>query len=120
MKIFLYLISIFWILVGAAFILFPKRSKTLYTRLVKPAKALSILPLSIGVLFLWASPVSRLEAFIRVLGIISLIKGIFILVCPVNVLKSTCQYFLGRSEGVWRLYGVFMVVLGIVTGWSIL
>ena len=120
MKAFLCLISIFWILVGIAFILSPKKSKTIYNNLIKPVKALFILPLSFGVLFLWASPVSRLEAFIRVLGIIALIKGISILVCPVNVLKSTLQYFLARSERCWRLYGVFMVLLGVVTWWSVL
>jgi len=120
MKIFLLSISIFWISLGIAFILFPLKLKTLYTHLVKPGKALFILPLLVGVLFLWAYPVSRLGAFIRVLGIISLIKGIFILVCPVNVIKSTFTYFLSRSEGIWRLYGVFMLVLGIVTRWSVL
>ena len=106
--------------VGIVLILFPKRSKTLYANLIKPVKALFMLPLSFGLLFFWASPASRLEAFIKVLGIIALIKGISILVCPVNVLKSTLQYFLARSERCWRLYGVFMVLLGVVTWWSVL
>jgi hypothetical protein len=56
MKTFLYLISIFWILMGTAFTLFPLKSKTLYANLVKPVKALFILPLIAGVLFLWSAP----------------------------------------------------------------
>src|SRR3989338_571949 len=120
MKAFLCFISIFWMFVGIVLILFPKRSKTLYANLIKPVKALFMLPLSFGLLFLWASPASRLEAFIKVLGIIALIKGIFILVCPVNGLKSTFNHFLGRSDTCWRLYGVFMVLLGGATGWSAL
>ncbi|MBU1853934.1 MAG: hypothetical protein KJ957_07820 [Candidatus Omnitrophica bacterium] len=120
MKPFLLFISIFWTAFGIRAILAPLKLKTLYTKLIKPAKGLFILPLIFGVLFLWVSPVSRLEAFIKVLGIISLIKGLFILVCPVNVLRSTFDYFIGGSERIWRVYGVFMLLLGIVTGWSIL
>lgn len=120
MKAFLCLVSIFWILVGIAFILFPKKSKTLYTNLIKPVKTLFILPLLFGLLFFWAHPASRLEAFIKVLGIIALIKGLFILLCPRNVLISTFNYFLSRPERCWRAYGVFMVLLGVAVGWSLL
>jgi hypothetical protein len=119
MKTFLYFVSIFWIFVGIAFILFPLKSKTLYTSLIKPIKALFILPLLFGVLFLWAHPVSRLALFIKVLAILSLIKGLFILISSINVLSSTFNYFIGRSERCWRAYGVFMVLLGAVVGWSV-
>ncbi|MFC1666376.1 hypothetical protein ACFL0P_00700 [Candidatus Omnitrophota bacterium] len=120
MKIFLSFISIFWISIGTAFILFPKKSKTLYTDLMNPVvKTAFILPLLFGVLFLWAHPVSRLALFIKVLGIISLIKGLFILISPVNMLESTISYFLGCSEGCCRLYGVFVILLGVVVGWSV-
>lgn len=120
MKIFLCLISIFWLLAGIAFLLFPKQSKKLYANLIKPVKGLGILPLLIGILFLWASSVSRIEVFIRVLGIIALIKGLLILLCPTSMLKSIFNYFLGRSERCWRIYGAIMVLLGAVTGWSVL
>ncbi|MDP2920886.1 MAG: hypothetical protein Q8O12_00760 [Candidatus Omnitrophota bacterium] len=116
MKAFLYLISIFWILAGTAFILFPLKSKALYTNLIKPIKALFILPLLIGVLFLWANPASRLEAFIKVLGIIALIKGIFILACPINVIKSIFNFWLTRPDVFYRFYGVFIILLGVIVG----
>lgn len=119
MKIFLYFISIFWMLLGIAFSLFPLKSKALYTNLIKPVKALFILPLIAGALFLWSAPSSSLEAFIKVLGIIALIKGIFILISPINTLKSTFNYFISRSETFWRLYGVFIILLGIVVCWSV-
>ncbi|MBU1061788.1 MAG: hypothetical protein KJ952_03600 [Candidatus Omnitrophica bacterium] len=120
MKPFLLFISIFWTAFGITSIIAPLKLKKLYTHLVKPAKGLFILPLTFGVLLLWASPASRFEAFIKVLGIIGLIKGLFILICPVNVLRSTFDWFLVRSERIWRVYGVIMLLLGIVTGWSVL
>ncbi|MFC1666349.1 hypothetical protein ACFL0P_00565 [Candidatus Omnitrophota bacterium] len=119
MKIFLLFISKFWILVGIAFLFFPKKSKTIYGNIVKPVKALFILPLLFGVGFLWAHPVSRLGGLIKVLGILSLIEGLFMLFSPVDVLKSILSYFIGRSEGFWRVYGVFVIVLGAVVGWSV-
>jgi len=48
MKLFLCLISIFYLLAVTAFTLFPLKSKTLYITLVKPIKSLFILPLLFG------------------------------------------------------------------------
>ena len=119
MKPFLYIISVFWLVIGVLFLLFPQRSKTLYTKLVKPTKTLFLSPIIAGVLFLWAAPSSSLEGFIKLLGIISLLKGLFILISPMKVLSSTLNYFLGRSLAWWRVYGVFIVLLGEVVVWSI-
>jgi len=118
MKIFLWAISIFWITIGITSILFPLKFKTLYTHLIKPIKGLFILPLSFGLIFLWASPASSLEGLIKVLGIIALIKGVFLLACPINVIKSTLNWWLNRPDLFYRLYGVFIMLLGVVVGWS--
>ena len=120
MKLFLYLISIFWLLIGLTALITPLKLKTLYTNIVRPAKALFILPLIAGLLLLWAQGASRLVPFIMVLGIIALIKGLFILISPTDLLKSTFNYFLGRSVRWWRVYGVFIVLLGVVVGWSVM
>ena len=60
MKLFLYLISIFWIIIGLTALINPLKLKTLYTSIVKPVKALFILPLIAGLLLLWAQGASRL------------------------------------------------------------
>ena len=120
MKIFLYLISGFWLLAGTIFILFPLKSKALYAKLVKPVKPLFILPLLFGVGFLWAAPVSRFGGFIRILGGLSFLKGLFILAFPENTFKSVLNYFINRSNKCWRMYGVFMVLLGALVAWSLL
>ncbi len=120
MKIFLLVISVFWLLAGLVFLIFPLKSKTFYTKLIKPTKPLFILPLLAGILFLWAHPASRLQLFIKLLGIISLIKALFILISPRNTLISTFNYFTSRPLIAWRVYGVFTVVLGVVVMFSIL
>ena len=119
MKIFLLVISAFWFAAGLVFTLFPKKSKTFYTNIVKPVKALFIIPLACGFLFMWAAPASRLEVFIRVLGIIAFIKGLFILIAPENMVKTTFYAFMNRSDKFWRFYGIFIMLLGIVTCWSV-
>ncbi|MBU3912082.1 MAG: hypothetical protein KKD90_05800 [Candidatus Omnitrophica bacterium] len=120
MKPFLLFMSFFWIFVGTAFILSPLKLKKLYTHLIKPAKALFIMPLLFGLIFLWASPASNLEGLIKVLGIIALTKGIFLLVCPINVIRSTFNWWLSLPNGFYRLLGVFAILLGVVVGWSVL
>lgn len=120
MKLFLLAISLFWITIGLSAILIPSKLKNLYISLVKPVKILFILPLLAGVLFFWAAPISSLQTFIRILGVLAIIKGLYILLCPVNSLRSTFNYFIARSAGVWRGYGVFMVALGVVVAWSVM
>ena len=50
-KLFLYLISIFWISIGLTALINPLKLKTLYINIVKPVKALFIIPLIADVLF---------------------------------------------------------------------
>ncbi|MFA5340013.1 MAG: hypothetical protein WC317_07715 [Candidatus Omnitrophota bacterium] len=119
MKLFLLLMSLFWIAVGITLILSPAKFKSFYTRLIKPAKALFILPLVIGLLLIWSSPASKLEWFIKILGIIALIKGIFILISPIDTIKSIINWAMSRPDKFYRLYGVFIILLGIIAGWSV-
>ena len=123
MKLFLYLISILWLTAGTFFILFPKKTKIFYSKLaemVKLVKSTFILSLAAAWLFFWAHPASSLPTLIKIFGILSLIKGLFILLAPINMLKSTFNYFINRSETFWRVYGVFVTLLGVVVIWSIM
>ena len=119
MKIFLSIISIFWLAVGIAFLIFPLKSKNFYTKMVKPVKALFILPLIAGLLFLWSASASRFYIFIKLLGILSLVKALFIAVIPKNKLVSMFDYFINRSLITWRIYGIVMMILGLAVKWGI-
>ena len=122
MKLFLQIISILWLTAGIFFLIFPKKTKTFYSKLadlVKLIKFTFILSLAAAWLFFWAHPASSLPTLIKIFGILSLIKGLFILLAPINTLKSTFNYLLSRSETFWRVYGVFVILLGVVVGWSV-
>ena len=120
MKTFLYLISIFWLIFGIIAIISPIKLSNFYKKLLTNIKPLFILPLTCGILLLWAHPVSSLGILIKVVGILSLLKGIYILVCPMNVLSSTLSFWLSKPEPFWRVYGAIAVLLGVVVGWSVL
>ena len=123
MKLFLHIISILWLTAGTFFLIFPKKTKTFYSKLAEMVKLIKftfILSLVAAWLFFWAAPASSLSTIIKIFGILSLIKGLFILLAPINMLKSTFNYLLSRSLRCWRLYGVFIILLGAVVGWSVL
>ena len=114
MKIFLWIISVLWIVVGVKSIMSPAGLKKFYSNLIKPVRRLSILPLIGGLLFLWAAPASNLTWFIRLLGIIGLIKGLFFLLFP-DMIKTTLDWWLSQSAKAYRVYGIVILLLaGIV------
>jgi len=130
MKTFLYLISIFWLLIGITALLYPLKLKELYTHIIKSidpptlcgghSKPLFFLPLIFGLLFLWARPASSLKPLISVLAAISFLKAIFLLVCPYTLLKSFFNRILSLPLVFYRVEGVFIVGLGVVVIFSIL
>lgn len=111
MKIFLWIISVLWIIFGISALISPAGLKKFYTGLIKPVKRLSILPLTAGLLFFWAAPASSLGWFIRLLGVMGLIKGLFFLLCPISMLKATLNWWLNASSKTYRLYGILVLLM---------
>lgn len=120
MKLFLLAMSIFWITIGLTAVISPPNLKKFYSSITKLAKKLFILPLLIGTALLWSAPASKLDVLIRVLGIIGLTKGILLLACPINVLTPLFNWWLSCPDGFYRFLGIFIILLGIVVGWSVL
>lgn len=111
MKIFLWIVSALWIIVGIVAIISPAGLKKFYSGLLRPLKWLSILPILAGLLFLWSAPASSLGWFIRVLGILGLIKGLFFLLCPISMVRATLDWWLRLPPKVYRLYGILILLL---------
>jgi uncharacterized protein YjeT (DUF2065 family) len=120
MKLFLLAISIFWIIIGLTALISPSNLKKFYSSIIKLAKKLFILPLLIGTALLWSAPASMLYVFIRILGIIGIAKGIFLLVCPANVLTPLFNRWLSQPDRFYRFFGIFIILLGIIVGWSVM
>jgi len=119
MKIFLWIIAGLWMIVGIVGVVSPAGLKKFYG-VFKPVRWLAILPLIAGVLFLWAAPASSLNWFIRLLGIIGLIKGLFLLLCPTSMIKAVLDDWSNQSLRTYRLMGIFILLLAELVIFSIL
>lgn len=120
MKIFLWIISLLWIIVGISALISPVALKKFYNRLTKSIKPISILPLIAGLLFLWSAPASKLSWLIRILGILGLIKGLFFLLCPISIVRSTLNWWLNLSTSAYRLFGIIILIIAGLVMLSIL
>ena len=120
MGIFLWIISLFWIVMGITFLLVPIKGKNFISSITKwPKMVLGLLPSIAGVLLLLAAPVSSWSWFIAILGMLGLLKGIFILVSPMGLVKATFSWWFNQLPSLYRFWGVIMIVLGILVICSI-
>ena len=123
MKWFLYAMSLIWIAFGAWAILYTDETKAFYKRLINEAdhRIVSVLPFIGGILFLFAASASRNPAFIRFIGILALVKGVFIFWNPNNLYDEVAKWFSNTvSDQTFRLFGIISLVLGTaVLSWII-
>lgn len=111
MKIFLWIISLLWIAAGISALITPVALQKFYNRLTKSIKFISIPPLIAGLLFLWSASVSKLSWLIRIFGILGLIKGLFFLLCPINIVRATLDWWLNLSTTSYRLFGIIILII---------
>lgn len=123
MKWFLYAMSLIWIAFGAWAVLYTSETKDFYKRLVNEVdhRILSVLPFIGGILFLFAASVSRNPEVIRFIGLLALIKGVFIFWNPNNLYDEVAKWFSNAvSDQTFRLFGIIALILGTaVLSWII-
>ena len=115
MSWFLYLISIAWISIGSCAILYTGDSRNTLKRSLSAMnrKVLSVLPLAFGVLMIVAASDSLHPWLIRILGLLGLIKGVFIIANPMALYEKSVQWFLESvSDQAYRLTGILTIILG--------
>ncbi|MFC1829224.1 hypothetical protein ACFL0O_06405 [Thermodesulfobacteriota bacterium] len=115
MKWFLYAMSLIWIAFGAWAILYTSETKDFYKRLVNEIdrRIVSVLPFIAGILFLFAASATRNPAFIRFIGILALVKGVFIFWNPNNLYEEVANWYSNViSDQTFRLFGIISLVLG--------
>jgi uncharacterized protein YjeT (DUF2065 family) len=76
-------------------------------------KKTSIFPIIVGILFLFAAPYNRFTAYVTVLGVVAVIRGILTLVAtgPCERLRD---WWFRTSDNVRRLSGVIAFAIGLV------
>lgn len=115
METFLWIISLFWIIMGIMFLFVPIKAKNFISRITKwPKVVLGLMPSIAGILLLLAAPLSSWSWFIAILGMLALLKGIFILVSPIGLVKGTFSWWFNQLPSLYRFWGVVMIVLGVL------
>lgn len=118
MEWFLYLISLLWISAGAWIILYTHESKNAMSVLIKGVgdrRILSVLPVIVGILLLFAASSSRHSWVIRLFGFIAVLKGGFIFWNPKNLFEKTTNWYLNTvSDQTYRLFGIITLIFGTV------
>ena len=71
----------------------------------------------ISVVFLLAASRCSVSWFIALMGIVSLVKGILILMRP-EMMKAMAKYWTGKNEKTLPLAGVFAVLMGLLIIYS--
>jgi hypothetical protein len=120
---FLYLISVAWISIGSCAILYTGDTRSTMQRVLSALnrKVLSVIPLAFGVLMIVAASDSIHPWLIRILGLLGLAKGVFILANPMSLYEKSIQWCLESvSDQGYRLTGIIAIILGTaVLSWII-
>ena len=117
MKWFLYAFSLIWISFGAGLIIYTLESKRIIKRLVTDLdrRILSALPAVLGVFLIIAASESRHSWFIRLIGILAVLKGGFIFWNPQNLYEKIVDWYLNAlSDQTFRFFGIITLILGTV------
>ena len=117
MKWFLYAFSLIWISFGAGIIIYTRESKSMIKSLVTDLdrRLLSVLPAIFGVFLIIAATESRHSWFIRLIGILAVLKGGFIFWNPQNLYNKIVDWYLNSlSDQTLRFFGIIILILGTV------
>lgn len=112
---FLYLVSVAWISIGSCAILYTSETRNALKRSLSALnrKVLSVLPLAFGVLMIVAASDSLHPWLVRILGLLGLIKGVFVLANPMTLYEKSVQWYLESvSDQGYRLTGIITIILG--------
>jgi uncharacterized protein YjeT (DUF2065 family) len=112
--VYLMVISLVLIAQGSALILMPKRMIKLGGLFLrdKKTKMMSVFPLTLGILLLFASPLSGVPWLAVFLGLSGIAKGIYLFVTPLEKVKSHRWFKLSDNEH--RAVGIFVLILGVI------
>jgi uncharacterized protein YjeT (DUF2065 family) len=115
MKWFLYAISFLWITAGSLSIIYTTESRNVMKRLFEKTdrKILSVFPTIIGVLLFISASWSLHSWFLRILGIMAVIKGVIIFINPKNLYDEMMNWYLNSlSDQTYRFFGIVMIIIG--------
>lgn len=113
----LYGLAFFWIAAGTLFILYTEESRRFLGNSMAKInpKFLAFIPMVVGILLILAAGASGASWFIRILGLLAIGKGIYFLLGPRGQIKALFDWwFKSAQDRTYRLWGLIMVLLGMV------
>ena len=115
MKWFLYVMSIYLVVVGVGFILYTDWVKRLFRNMSSSFnfRWFFPLPLIIGIFFILSRDFTYHPWFILVLGILAFGKGIYLLISPKKHIDSIINWWINDVQNItYRFWGLVILVLG--------
>lgn len=118
MKWILYVIAIFWISLGTWANLYPAEVHGRLRRLIEgiAPRWTAVVTLAVGILLFLAAPASgQGVGFVRLIGVLAMVKAIVIFVISNERYQRLLDWwFAPAREQSWRVWGLLMLVLGVV------
>ena len=115
MTIYLWCISIFWMAIGVTFVIIPSSLKKILKLFSKlPKIALGGIPLILGLLLILSSSASSFSFYIAMLGMLGIVKGLSILLIPMDTLKTTVKWWLNQYPALYRFWGIVLIILALL------
>ena len=115
MKWFLFFVSLLWIVAGCGYILYTRQFREVMGTLIKGIneKIIAVLAVVFGILLILGASLTRHEWFIMLLGIIAIIKGVFIFLDPKGYWQKVKAWYVDQaSDQTFRLFGIIALILG--------
>ncbi|MBL7158124.1 MAG: DUF2065 family protein [Candidatus Omnitrophica bacterium] len=112
-RMFLYVLSILWIVAGTLMIFAPEviRKKVIPKIKDLPLKKIGIIPIAIGVFIILSAQFNRHTLFVVILGILAIAKGVFAIAATEKFAKWQNK-LLQAKMNTYRIMGGVIIILG--------
>lgn len=112
---FVGLVGLLWIVMGIFGLLSTKKVILALGNWLKNTKrqSLTLLQLIVGILLLISASSVREDWFVRALGIIACLKGLWIISMPEKKLKTMIDWWLSGPETFYKAWAIFALILGV-------
>ena len=115
MKWVLFTFSMIWIVFGSFAILYTTQYRDIMRNTLEKThlKIIAFFPFIGGILLLICSSTSHYPWFIRLIGILAIVKGAFIFINPIKIANRLNDWYLNSvSDQTHRLFGIILILLG--------
>lgn len=115
MKWYLFVIGIFWIMSGTLMALATGVLRETYMAKLKTLghRTFSPFALAAGVLFFLSASSSGQPAFIIILGVLGIAKGLLLLFGPFEKVRAMVDWWFQAPDSVYRMWGFLALALGV-------